>query len=123
MTDTSENVEDICKSVAYLGEDDIAVSNHALIIKHQQNPKFLSFSTQTNSFLVQKRKYVVGAKVSGIKPDHLAQIKIFLPSLSEQQRIVSILDTFEASVANLEQQLALREKQYEYYRNKLLTFE
>ena len=123
MTDTSENVEDICKSVAYLGEDDIAVSNHALIIKHQQNPKFLSFSTQTNSFLVQKRKYVVGAKVSGIKPDHLAQIKIFLPSLSEQQRIVSILDTFEASVANLEQQLAQREKQYEYYRNKLLTFE
>lgn len=46
-----------------------------------------------------------------------------VPSLSEQQRIVSILDTFEASVANLEQQLALREKQYEYYRNKLLTFE
>ena len=46
-----------------------------------------------------------------------------IPSLSEQQRIVSILDTFEASVANLEQQLALREKQYEYYRNQLLTFE
>ncbi len=123
MTDTSENVEDICKSVAYLGEEDIAVSNHALIIKHQQNPKFLSFSTQTNSFLVQKRKYVVGAKVSGIKPDHLALIKIYLPSLSEQQRIVSILDTFEASIQNLEAQLSQREKQYEYYRNKLLSFE
>lgn len=123
MTDTSENVEDICKSVAYLGENEIAVSNHALIIKHQQNPKFLSFSTQTNSFLVQKRKYVVGAKVSGIKPDHLAQIKIYLPSLDEQQRIVSILDTFEVSINNLEQQLAQRERQYEYYRNKLLTFE
>ena len=123
MTDTSENVEDICKSVAYLGEDDIAVSNHALIIKHQQNPIFLSFSTQTNSFLVQKRKYVVGAKVSGIKPDNLAQIKIYLPSLSEQQRIVSILDTFEASIQNLEAQLEQRQKQYEYYRNKLLTFE
>lgn len=122
MTDTSENVEDICKSVAYLGENDIAVSNHALIIKHHQNPKFLSFSTQTNNFLVQKRKYVVGAKVSGIKPDHLAQIKIYLPSLSEQQRIVSILDTFEVSINNMEQQLALREKQYEYYRKKLLTF-
>ena len=46
-----------------------------------------------------------------------------IPSLSEQKRIVSILDTFEASIRNLEQQLALREKQYEYYRNKLLTFE
>ena len=123
MTDTSENVEDICKSVAYLGEDDIAVSNHALILKHHQNPLFLSFSTQTNSFLTQKRKVVVGAKVSCIKPELFAQIKIYLPSLQEQSRIVSILDTFEASIKNLEEQLALREKQYEYYRNKLLTFE
>ena len=46
-----------------------------------------------------------------------------LPSLSEQQRIVSILDTFEASIQNLETQLEQRQKQYEYYRNKLLTFE
>ena len=46
-----------------------------------------------------------------------------VPSLSEQQRIVSILDTFEASIQNLETQLKEREKQYEYYRNKLLTFE
>ena len=123
MTDTSENVEDICKTVAYLGKDDIAVSNHALIIKHHQNPRFLSYSTQTNSFLIQKRKVVVGVKVSGIKPEHLAQIKIYLPSIEEQSRIVSILDTFEASIANLEQQLAQRERQYEYYRNKVLTFE
>ena len=123
LTDTSENVEDICKSVAWLGDDDIAVSNHALIIKHNQNPKFLSYNTQTNSFFLQKRKVVVGVKVSGIKPDDLAKIKIFLPPLSEQQRIVSILDTFEASIQNLEAQLKQREKQYEYYRNKLLTFE
>lgn len=123
MTDTSENVEDICKSVAYLGENDIAVSNHALILKHKQNPKFLSYSTQTNSFFVQKRKVVVGVKVSGIKPEQLAKINIYLPSLSEQQRIVGILDVFEESIQNLEAQLAGREKQYEYYRNKLLTFE
>ena len=50
-------------------------------------------------------------------------ITIPVPSLSEQQRIVSILDTFEASIQNLEAQLEQREKQYEYYRNKLLTFE
>ena len=50
-------------------------------------------------------------------------IKIPIPSLNEQQRIVSILDTFEASISNLEAQLAQRQKQYEYYRNQLLTFE
>ena len=50
-------------------------------------------------------------------------ITIPVPSLSEQQRIVDILDKFEASIQNLEAQLSQREKQYEYYRNKLLTFE
>ena len=50
-------------------------------------------------------------------------ITIPLPSLSEQQRILDILDKFETSIANLEAQLSQREKQYEYYRNKLLTFE
>lgn len=123
MTDTSENVEDICKSVAYLGEDDIAVSNHALILKHNQNPKFLSYSTLTNSFLDQKRKFVVGVKVSGIKPEQLAKIKIYLPSLSEQNRIVGILDTFTSSIENLKEQIALRRKQYEYYRDQLLDLE
>ena len=52
----------------------------------------------------------------------LYNLPIPLPSLQEQQRIVSILDTFEASIQNLEAQLSQREKQYEYYRNKLLTF-
>lgn len=53
----------------------------------------------------------------------LVTVSIPLPSLQEQSRIVSILDTFEASIANLEAQLKERQKQYEYYRNKLLTFE
>lgn len=123
MTDTSENVEDICKSVAYLGEEDIAVSNHALILKHSQNPKFLSYSTLTNSFLDQKRKFVVGVKVSGIKPEQLARIRIFLPSLSEQNRIVGILDTFTSSIENLKQQIAERRKQFEHYRDQLLDLE
>ena len=123
LTDTSENVDDICKSVAYLGEEDIAVSNHTFILKHKQNPKFISYSTSTQSFSLQKRKFVVGAKVSCIKTDHFSKIRIYLPSLSEQSRIVSILDQFEASIANLEAQLQEREKQYEHYRNQLLTFE
>ena len=50
-------------------------------------------------------------------------ITVPVPPLSEQQRIVDILDKFEASIQNLEAQFSQREKQYEYYRNKLLTFE
>ena len=54
---------------------------------------------------------------------NLKNTQIPVPTLDEQSHIVSILDTFEASIANLEAQLKEREKQYEYYRNKLLTFE
>ncbi len=50
-------------------------------------------------------------------------ITVPVPPLYEQQRIVDILDKFETSIHNLEAQLSQREKQYEYYRNKLLTFE
>ena len=123
MTDTSENVEDICKSVAYLGEEDIAVSNHSFIIKHNQNPKYLSFCTLTNSFGFQKKKVVFGAKVSSIKQANLAKINIYLPPMEEQNQIVSKLNAFENLIQSLEQEIKLRKQQYEYYREKLLTFE
>ena len=68
----------------------------------------------------------IGGDNGGIPQLTVPSIKnceIPLPSLQEQQRIVSILDTFEASITNLEAQLEQRQKQYEYYREKLLTFE
>lgn len=63
------------------------------------------------------------ASVPRLSKDVVGKLVIPIPSLSEQQRIVDILDKFEASIQNLEAQLSQREKQYEYYRNKLLTFE
>lgn len=70
--------------------------------------------------------WVLSSLAVGAQPNISAQmyncLEIPIPPLSEQQRIVSILDTFEASINNLEQQLTQREKQYEYYRNKLLNF-
>ena len=64
-----------------------------------------------------------GGSLLIVSTSKLIGLQVPLPTLSEQQRIVSILDTFEASIQNLEAQLSQREKQYEYYRNKLLTFE
>lgn len=57
---------------------------------------------------------------------NLAMIKnilIPIPSLSEQKRIVETLDTFTASIDNLKEQITLRKKQYEHYRDYLLSFE
>ena len=56
----------------------------------------------------------------------MSQIKIPLPPLPEQERIVGILDKFETLVSDLSQglpaEINLVQKQYEYYRNQLLTF-
>ncbi len=79
------------------------------------------FTHSTKYYNWVSASLAVGAQPN-ISAQRYNQLQFPLPPLSEQQRIVSILDTFEASVANLEQQLAQREKQYEYYRNKLLTF-
>ncbi len=69
------------------------------------------------------RAQVRKASVPRLSKDVIGKLICPIPSLQEQSRIVSILDTFEASIQNLEAQLKQREKQYEYYRNKLLTFE
>lgn len=88
-----------------------------------ENPKFLKHSL--GAFRIQsivKRLAGVGS-VPNISQEKLGNLDILFPPLSTQSRIVSILDTFEQSISNLEEQLAMREKQYEYYRNQLLTFE
>lgn len=78
-------------------------------------------SSRYGQRLIQSK--VKGAGQATITVDDIRHFIIPFPSIEEQQRIVSILDTFEASIQNLEAQLSQREKQYEYYRNKLLTFE
>ena len=120
---TSEDAECVAKPVAWLGEEEVAVSGDAFIFHHQQNGKFIAHLFATHNFMLFKVKYATGAKVVRISGDSMAKFTFGLPLLAEQQRIVSILDQFESSIKNLEEQLKQREKQYEYYRNKLLTFE
>lgn len=61
--------------------------------------------------------------VPTINTQKVGGLNIPVPPFSEQSRIVTILNTFEASIKTLEEQLKLRQKQYKYYRNKLITFE
>ena len=86
-------------------------------------PSFLYHFFFSTSFRLYLKKITHDATIAHYTISQIIETPIPVPPLSEQQRIVSILDTFEASISNLEAQLAQRQKQYEYYRNKLLTFE
>lgn len=127
MAVTSENMEDVCKAVAWIGDGDIAVSGHSAIISHNQNAKYLSYYFRSRKFQVQKQRYARGVKVIEFQPDKLNKIEIPLPPPEVQKRIADILDEFEILTNRLTKELPeeiqLRRKQYEYYRNKLLNFE
>lgn len=115
------------------------IGEHALItVDHLCNQRFTNFFPKKDymakidmkfiyyyMFIIDEwcRQHINQGGFASVDMIGLYNLFIPIPSLVEQQRIVSILDTFEASIANLEQQLAQRERQYEYYRNKLLTFE
>lgn len=123
---TSENDEDVCKAVAWLGDEDIAVSSDACFYAHTMNPKYIAYYFQTELFQSQKRKFITGTKVRRVNAKDLAKIQIPLPPLSVQREIVEILDKFDTlcnSISEgLPKEMELRRKQYEYYRNQLLTF-
>ena len=86
-------------------------------------PAFLYHYFLSTEFKLYLKKITHDATIAHYTIGQITDTPIPLPSLQEQSRIVSILDEFEASIKNLEAQLEAREKQYEYYRETLLTFE
>ena len=71
-------------------------------------------------------QYKTAGAQPGLSISRLEKIELPIPPLAEQQRIVNILDKFETLVNDLSQglpaEIAAVQEQYEYYRNKLLTF-
>ena len=126
ITNTSENVEDVCKAVAWLGDAQVVTGGHATVFKHQQDPKFLSYYLQTAEFFAKKKKHATGTKVIDVSANSLAKIEIPVPPLEVQREIVRILDTFtelEAELeAGLEAELEARRRQFEHYRDTMLGF-
>lgn len=74
-------------------------------------------------FLISKIRKASIPRLSRVT---IEKLPIAIPHISEQQRIISILDKFEALVNDLTEglpaEIAAVQEQYEYYRNKLLTF-
>jgi len=113
---TSEDDANVAKAVAWLGEDDVAVSTDACIFRHNIDCKYVSYFFQTDYFQLQKQKNITGTKVRRISIDNLGKIKIPIPPLAIQNEIVKILDKFVELQAELQAELQGRKIQYEYYR-------
>lgn len=128
ITNTSENLEDVGKAVVYLGNETAVTGGHATIFKPGKSiiGKYFAYYTQTSIFHKKKGRYAKGTKVTDVSAKDLAKIIIPVPSKEEQERIVSILDKFDVLTTSisegLHKEIELRQKQYEYYRDMLLTF-
>ncbi|WP_110792183.1 restriction endonuclease subunit S [Cronobacter sakazakii] len=132
ITNTSENLDDVGKALVYLGKEQAVTGGHATIFKPNKGiiGKYFAYFTQTNSFFNEKRKYSKGTKVIDVSASDMAKITIPIPcpnnpekSLAIQSEIVRILDKFTALTAELTAELTMRKKQYNYYRDQLLSFD
>jgi type I restriction enzyme S subunit len=90
------------------------------------DPRFVSYCFQTERFNAEKNKFVARAKVKRLSGENLARLTIPVPPLEEQERIVAILDRFDALINDisigLPAEIAARRQQYAHYRDRLLTF-
>ncbi|ELH8887697.1 restriction endonuclease subunit S [Vibrio cholerae] len=125
-----ETIEDIGNGTAWLGESDIVFHDACFSFKSSLDPKYVSYYLRTNLFKEQIRRSVSSGKISSINAKGLGKATIPIPcpdnpekSLAIQAEIVRILDAFTAMTAELTAELNMRKKQYNYYRDQLLSFE
>ncbi|HEA3279467.1 TPA: restriction endonuclease subunit S [Pasteurella multocida] len=96
------------------------------IIDKNVDTRYLYQVLADDKFFEYNMKHAKGAKMPRGNKQAILQYKIPIPSLTTQQKIVAILDKFEtltnSITEGLPKEIELRHKQYEYYREKLLTF-
>ena len=118
------------------------IGEHALIsVEHLSNQRFTNIYPKKDfleiidmkfifyyMFLIDEwcKQHTQQGSFASVDMNALYNLLIPIPPLEEQQRIVSILDRFEALTTDLQSglpaEIAARRKQYEYYREQLLTF-
>lgn len=121
-----ENKEDIGIGLAWLGDEPAAVHDACFIFRSDLYPQYVSHYLRSNYYHKQIVKYVSEGKICSISAKGLGNAIIPIPSYEEQVRIATLLNNFEALVSDLSQGLPAEitavQKQYEYYRDKLLSF-
>lgn len=121
-----ENKEDIGIGVAWLGETPAAVHDACFIFRSGLYPQYVSHYLRSTYYHKQIVKYVSEGKICSISAKGLGNAIIPIPTYEEQVRIATLLNKFDSLICDLSQGLPAEifavQEQYEYYRNKLLSF-
>lgn len=121
-----ENKEDIGIGLAWLGDEAAAVHDACFIFRSDLYPQYVSHYLRSNYYHKQIVKYVSEGKICSISAKSLGNAIIPVPPYEEQVRIATLLNNFDALVGDLTEglpaEMAAVQEQYEYYRNKLLSF-
>lgn len=121
-----ENKEDIGIGMAWLGDEPAAVHDACFIFKSDLYPQYVSHYLRTKCYHKQIVKHVSEGKICSISAKGLGNAIIPIPPYEEQVKIATLLNKFDALVSDLVQglpaEIAAVQEQYEYYRDKLLSF-
>ena len=128
FTGSSETSEDagMSSSITTTIEEDIYLNSFSFGVRFNEDveliPEFSKYLFRSHFMRAAISKTASGVTRFNISKERLKKLPIPLPPLSVQQEIVRILDKFTQLEAELEAELDCRKRQYEYYRNNLLTF-
>ncbi|QLB40362.1 restriction endonuclease subunit S [Mannheimia pernigra] len=119
-----------CGNIAQIDNENIALAQRVIKYRSKDNNvlsnDFLKHYLLGDDFQRLLLQSATGGTVKGIKGSTLHKLCIPIPPLTEQQKIVNILDKFDNLTNSIREglpkEIALRRKQYEYYREQLLDF-
>ena len=104
-----------------------ALAPNAIMLRSEKaNLKFLYYLFLSEEFQGYIKKYKTSSTMPILNKTNFEKLEIPLPPLDEQERIVRILDSLNELAnglsAGIPKEIELRQKQYEYWRDRLLEF-
>lgn len=113
-------------NLCMVGDEDVCLGQNTSIINPKINKRYLYYFLSGNYVQEWIKNNVKGAGYKSLSLANINEIPVVVPPLKEQKRIVDILDSFDRLINDIQEglpaEIELRRKQYNYYKNKLLSF-